>query len=236
MARPDEWMNELPSLVRAAAKGNISEAAGLLRAGSDPNEADEDGWTAMHAAAAFNHLQIVELLLQAGAAVDTRSHDGFTPLLNAAQAEAPVIAALLNAGADPAAHDARLGWRPLHRFAGYANAPAVQLVLDAGAEVDARDFSGGTALMDAAEAGSTECIELLLRAGANPAVIYKGQTASSLAAKQGHHILAAYLASRTPTAAPTPPDGLDKPAKAAAELQGGLPTGHREAVVDERRD
>jgi ankyrin repeat protein len=123
MARPDEWMNELPPLVRAAAKGNISEAAVLLRAGSDPNEADEDGWAALHAAAAFNHLEIVELLLQAGAAVDTRSRDGFTPLLNAAKAEAPVIAALLNAGADPAAHDARLGWRPLHRFAGYANAP-----------------------------------------------------------------------------------------------------------------
>jgi uncharacterized protein len=121
-----------------------------------------------------------------------------------------VVTALLNAGADPAAQEARLGWRPLDRFAEHANAPAVRLLLNAGAEVDARDFSGQTALMDAAEAGSAECVELHLRAGANPAVTREGQTASSLAAKHGHHILAAYLASRDPTA-PTPPDGLDRP-------------------------
>ena len=210
MAQPDEWINELPALVRAAVKGNVSETAGLLRTGSDPNEADGDGWTALHAAAVFNHLQIVKLLLQAGAAVDTRSHGGFTPLLNAAQAEAPVVAALLDAGADPAAQEAGLGWRPLSRFAEYANAPAVRLLLDAGAEVDAGDFSGATALMDAAEAGSAECVELLLRAGADPAMTCKGQTASALAARHGHHALAAYLASRGP-AAPEPPGGPDRP-------------------------
>jgi Ankyrin repeats (3 copies) len=60
----------------------------------------EDGWTALHAAAVFNHPEIVGLLLQAGAAVDPRSDDGFTPLLNAARPEAPVVTALLNAGAD----------------------------------------------------------------------------------------------------------------------------------------
>jgi hypothetical protein len=204
MAQPDEWIDELPALVRAAAQGNISGTADLLRTGSDPNEADEDGWTALHAAAVFNHLQIVKLLLQAGAAVDTRTHRGFTPLLNAARAEGPVVTALLNAGADPAAQEAGLGWRPLDRVAEYANARAVQLLLDAGAEVDAQDFSGQTALMAAAEAGSTECVELLLRAGANAAVTCDGQTASSLAARQGHHTLAAYLA-------PISPDGLDRP-------------------------
>jgi hypothetical protein len=74
MAQPDEWISELPALVRAAAQGNISETADLL---------------------------------QAGAAVDTRSHGGFTPLLNAARAEAPVAAALLNAGAEVDAQDFR---------------------------------------------------------------------------------------------------------------------------------
>lgn len=99
--------------------------------------------------------------------------------------------ALLDAGADPMAQD-NLGGSPLAGFAGNGNMAGVQLLLDAGAEVDARDdFSGTTALMDAAETGSTACVEVLLRAGADPSVALDGKTASALAARQGHHALAA---------------------------------------------
>lgn len=40
--------------------------------------------------------------------------------------------------------------------------------------------------MDAAEAGSVECLELLLQAGANPSLSANGQTAADLALLHGH--------------------------------------------------
>jgi ankyrin repeat protein len=191
-----DWRDELPALVRAAALGADREVAVLLQDGSDPNQADERGWSALHAAAVFSHPAVVSLLLDAGALVDARDASGFTPLLNAAQAEGDVVAALLEAGADPVAQESSLGWRPLDRYADYGNREGIELVLKAGAEVEARDFSGGTALMSAAEHGHADCVELLLSAGADPSVAVEGETAFELAAEAGHNALARAIAAR----------------------------------------
>lgn len=129
--------------------------------------------------------------------MDARTEDGFTPLLNAASAGRPVIEALLTAGADAAAQERRLGWRPLDRFAEYANAAGVELVLKAGADVDAEDFTGGTALSDAAEAGCEECVELLLAAGADATRTWDGASAAELAKKRGFTRLAERLTQAT---------------------------------------
>lgn len=40
----DSWLEELPPLVRASARGDDQAVETLLAAGSDPNEADGDGW------------------------------------------------------------------------------------------------------------------------------------------------------------------------------------------------
>jgi ankyrin repeat protein len=189
----DAWLDELPPLVRAAARGDDGEVARLLARGTDPNEADITGWTALHAAATRDHADVVRRLLAVGATVDARSDDDFTPLLNAVSAARPVIEALLAAGADVEAQESQLGSRPLDRFAGYANVAGVELVLKAGAEVDAEDFSGGTALADAAEAGYVECVELLLAAGADATRTWDGESAADLARRQGFSELAERL-------------------------------------------
>jgi ankyrin repeat protein len=41
--------------------------------------ADSSGWTALHKAANDGHTAVVQLLLDAGAAVDARAPDGRTP-------------------------------------------------------------------------------------------------------------------------------------------------------------
>jgi ankyrin repeat protein len=192
----EAWVDELPPLVRAAYRGDDRTVERLLHSGVNPNQADESGWTALHAAATTNHLHAVQQLLRAGATVDARTEDSFTPVLNAAQAGPDVIAALLDAGADAAVQHPRYGWRPLDRFAEHSNVEAIRLLLKTGVEVNARGIDGSTALMSAAEAGSLECVALLLHAGADPTLSSEGDTAGSLAGHQGHHAVAALLALR----------------------------------------
>jgi ankyrin repeat protein len=186
----DAWLDELPPLVQAAAKGDNDAVERLLDGGADANEADPSGWIALHAAATRDHPYVVRRLLSSGADANARTRDGFTPLLNAAAAGRAVIEALLEAGADPAAQESRLGWRPLYRFAEYASAAGVELVL----KVDAEDLDGGTALAAAAESGCAECVELLLAAGADASRAWDGRSAADLARKHGFTTLAERLA------------------------------------------
>lgn len=192
--QPDlELLAQVPPLVRVAALGD-ADAVDRLLATTEPDEADERGWSALHAAAVFNHATVVERLLSAGATVDTRTDDGFTPLLNAANAGPRVLGLLLAAGADPDAR-ADIGWRPIDRLADYGNAAGLRVLLGATRlHVDVRDSDDDpTALMDAAESGSLECVSLLLQAGANPALSSEGDTALDLALAHGHTEIAELL-------------------------------------------
>lgn len=190
---PSDLLDAVPPLVGAAARGDVAAVQQLLD-DRDPNEADIDGWSALHAAAVFDHASVVELLLAAGADVDARTTSGFTPLLNAAQAGAEVARALLQAGADPDAQ-ADSGWRPLDRFASYGNAHGLRLIIaSTKLSVDVRDDDHEpTALMDAAEVGSVECAELLVAAGADLRLRSDGRTAAEFALEHGHTALAERL-------------------------------------------
>lgn len=195
---PDpELLDRLPPLVRAAALGDACAVDRLL-ATADSDEADDTGWSALHAAAVFDHLEVVERLLSAGATVDARSDGGFTPLINACTASSPVLRALLAAGADPDAR-ADIGWRAIERLAEHGNAAGLRILLSATREpIDARDGDGATALMAAAEAGSLECVDLLLQAGADPGLRSGGATAADFARTHGHTEVAGKLRTATP--------------------------------------
>jgi uncharacterized protein len=59
----------LPELVYAASLGDIEQVEQLLSQGIDANQMDEDGYSALHAAAENDHLEIVKLLVSQGADV-----------------------------------------------------------------------------------------------------------------------------------------------------------------------
>lgn len=65
------------------------------------NKQDQFVWTPLHHAAHAGHVEIIELLLEAGAAVDAPALNGGTPLMRAIQSSRPsCVDVLLKAGAD----------------------------------------------------------------------------------------------------------------------------------------
>jgi hypothetical protein len=72
-----------PSLVDAAAKGDIAATTSLLAAGADPNcvtDSNIKGWTPLMAAAKAGSTEVTNALLKAGANVNAKNGYGATPL------------------------------------------------------------------------------------------------------------------------------------------------------------
>lgn len=108
-----------------------------------------------------------------------------------------VLPALLQAGADIAALDAK-GHSPLILASYHGHEAATKLLLDQGAPVDQADAArGNTALMGVAFKGYLGMIDILLGAGAEPdAINHAGQTALMMAALFGHEAIVDRLIER----------------------------------------
>jgi len=69
----DDEELSLPELVYWASLGDLDEVEQLLLEGQDPNQTDDDGYSALQAAAENDHLEVVKLLVEKGALVDYKS-------------------------------------------------------------------------------------------------------------------------------------------------------------------
>ncbi|KAI8463137.1 MAG: ankyrin repeat-containing domain protein [Monoraphidium minutum] len=146
-------------LLAASGAGHARSVAALLRAGADARLPGGSGQQALHAAAKEGRVEVMRLLLAAGARVDARTGTtGATPLwLAAAGGHGEAVRVLLEAGADPAARDREEGMTTLHAAARAGSAPAATALLahprGGGALAAARDKKGRTPLHIAAVAG-----------------------------------------------------------------------------------
>jgi hypothetical protein len=105
------------TLSDAAQEGHVATVDELLRAGADPNSANQAGVTVLMTAIAFQHPEAVRRLVAGGARVNAQDDRGMTALMVAAKYRSPEIAqALLDAGADAAVRDDSgqnaAGWVP----------------------------------------------------------------------------------------------------------------------------
>ena len=83
--------------------GQLEATRTLLAGGAQPNAVAENPTRVqpLHSAMPGGHLEICELLLQAGAVVNTAQAGGWTPLMAAARrGSVPIVERLLRAGAD----------------------------------------------------------------------------------------------------------------------------------------
>lgn len=144
---------EKSALMSAAESGVPEVVALMLTAGARPNEADEDGETALHWVgkdAPFNRLEpsamdrraVVDLLVRAGGDVDAYDRLKYTPLTKALNERPDAVAALIAHGADV---NRRVG-RELTALMANDNPETMLLLLEAGANPFMRDEYGRTAL------------------------------------------------------------------------------------------
>ncbi len=91
-------LGETP-LMLAAIHNQLDLAKVLIARGADINR---EGWTPLHYAATKGHREMMRLLLENDAYIDSESANGTTPLMLAALSTAPLaVKLLLEEGADP---------------------------------------------------------------------------------------------------------------------------------------
>lgn len=172
----------------ACGRGQVQSVREWCSRGCDPNATDGAGWTALHYAADFGQLSVVQALLDGGGrsqdstvvgpsssrSLELNAHDGcgWTPLMcAAANGHTLVVEALLAAGADLMVANAQ-GRTALHWAAARGMDDTVQMLLDrsrdaAVALVDTLDRSGWSPLHCALLHDAQSCAELLMAHGAS---------------------------------------------------------------------
>lgn len=174
-----------PNLLREAAQNPVATKL-LLELGGDPNApSSKGGRVALHEAAWFNNIQVIDLLLAAGASCDIReSGHQATPIGFANHAghfdtrdrlldhsrDVPELASYGRVdqvrqvlAEDPSRAAA---YALLHRLPGLCGEEVVRLLLEHGADINGQDDEGATPLDRAAERDDVAMVEILKTLGA----------------------------------------------------------------------
>jgi ankyrin repeat protein len=152
----------------------------------DVNERDWDDLTALITASSAGHLDIVKILLKAGADVNASDKDGITALMEASiMGHEKIVNTLIDAGAE-IDFKSNSGVTALWLAAGENRIGVMKNLLKKNADASVTRSDGITALMTASVAGHVDTIKLLLEDGADPlAVDADGLTALMNAAEKG---------------------------------------------------
>lgn len=199
-AGADPAMGREKPLAAAAFRGQAAVVSALLAAGVAADARDAAGRTALMYAAMQGHAAVVSAVLEGGADVNARDPQGDTPLLFTAYSQCgardtqvpperciSTVQALLAAGADPGARDARHGRTALEWIAsgaqGAPSGPATAAPLVGRANPNARGGSQ-TVAQHRTASQAEEGLEALLAAGAGRDL---GLTPLGLAAMTDDH-------------------------------------------------
>lgn len=179
---PDGWVEWTTEVVRAAAYGDL----GGLHLADDASDVDDVdprwGFAPLHAAAWFDHPEMLEELLRRGATLQLVDAEGRTPLTLAIDRDARrAVDVLIAAGADLEARDTD-GNTPIIRAAWGGHAAIVRALAAAGADTRARGSRGATLLIAAVDSGDLDTVRVVLTLDVDrDAVDDEGSTAADRA-------------------------------------------------------
>ena len=153
--------------IRAAQEDNLEELTALI-AGKDVNLRDKSSrTTALEHAVRNANREMVQLLISAGANVNTKNESGETVLMMLDDdATSDLVWDLLNAGATVNLQD-DAGNTALMQAATTNNLEMLKALIDAGAEINTRNKAGRTALIFAASEGFINIVRTLVVGGAD---------------------------------------------------------------------
>ncbi|KAJ4955154.1 hypothetical protein NE237_011937 [Protea cynaroides] len=153
-------------LLHATRQGHTETAKYLLECGANPSISSDLGATALHHAAGTGNIELLKFLLSKGVDVDAQSDAG-TPLIWAAgHGQQEAVKVLLENHADPNA-ETDDDITPLLSSVAASSLPCLELLIQAGANANV-SAGGATPLHIAADNGSPDIINCLLKSGADP--------------------------------------------------------------------
>jgi ankyrin repeat protein len=168
---PDERLKLfIEEIKKSTSEQNLNLVRDLINLGTI-NTQDNNDKTPLHWATGEGCVEIVRILIDAGADLNVKDKGGITPLHIAANEGEPETAILLiNAKADLNLQD-EYGWTPLHRTVYYDAGEVAWMLIDAGADLNVKDKRGNTPLHLAAYEGNDYIIQILLDAGADQTIL-----------------------------------------------------------------
>ena len=201
---PEIDVTETTTALRAAVMRKDAEVVQvLIDAGADVVKrfvsgcAPLDGDTPLCAAIGQGALDVVKLLVIAGAGVCVAGEGGFTCLMRASlNGHTETVRYLLSLPEMDVTQADNNGNTALHMAASWKHAEVVQVLIDAGADVDNRNSDMQTPLHLASSEGTLDVVKLLVRAGAGVCVAdEEGNTCLMFASREGHTEIVRYLLS-----------------------------------------
>ena len=162
---PDD--EETQKIVSVSRDNNLVALEQLLQQPRNPNEANNDGKTPLFHAAEQGHVQVMELLLEAGAKTDEPEvARGQTPMFTAAQkGHLAAVRFLAEVGATKDRAD-RNGATPLSIAAKTGYLDIVRFLVENTADKNQATNNGETPLLLAARRGHLDIVRFLVESGA----------------------------------------------------------------------